>query len=179
MIYFEACIEDRNLYLKSVLVMAMVFRGLSTCPLCDQVLQENETLELFPPFIGNTKDQLYVFNDAGVHAKCIEESPLGEKALYYREISINKTRPANRICEVSGNPVNKPQDWFYSSLLSSDETEKLSQFNFINLDLANVDRWVRRQEFLDTAKQFLQDGKWGSLTDYNVLERLIKTIEDR
>ena len=54
--------------------MALVIAGKTQCPLCGQVIDEDDEIVMFPPFapVGHS---LARFSDAGVHAACFERSP--------------------------------------------------------------------------------------------------------
>jgi len=105
--------------------MAQVFYSLSTCPICGNVLNENEEVIGFPPFVLNTKDPLYLFNDHGCHKKCVLDHPYGNKAINLSNKFILETRPENRICKVSGQLINNPDYYFFTGLLTSDEKAPL------------------------------------------------------
>jgi len=132
---------------------------------------------LFPPFVQNMKDPYYIFNDNGVHKKCLTASPLGARAMEYRDIVFYKTRPENRICDIGGNLITSMDDYIFTDLLTSDAKEDLHQFNFMTIDKNNLNKWVQRENFLITARKFLSDDKWKSLTKFNYLDYLIKVIE--
>jgi len=157
--------------------MALIFSGKSKCPLCNEIMYDYEDIVLFPPFVQNMKDPYYIFNDNGVHKKCLTASPLGARAMEYRDIVFYKTRPENRICDIGGNLITSMDDYIFTDLLTSDAKEDLHQFNFMTIDKNNLNKWVQRENFLITARKFLSDDKWKSLTKFNYLDYLIKVIE--
>jgi hypothetical protein len=54
--------------------MAMIIRGKSICPLCNEVLEEGEHLTAFPAFLPS--DHLFgKFSDAAFHTICFEKDP--------------------------------------------------------------------------------------------------------
>ncbi len=150
--------------------------GASVCPLCNKVIEEQESIVMFPPFVQNVKDPFYVFNDVGVHFSCIERHPLGKQALIYRDDFIFKTRPQNRLCEIGGNKIDSPDDYLFIDLLTSNPKEKLGKFNFMTIDKKNISKWVDRDEFLNLAMKFINEGKWGSYGEFDYLNYLTKEI---
>lgn len=156
--------------------MAIVMMGASVCPLCNKIIEEHESIVMFPPFVQNVKDSFYVFNDAGVHFSCVERHILGKQALIYRDNFLFKTRPENRICDIGGNKIESPSDYLFFDLLTSNVSESLNKFNFITIDKRNISKWKEKDEFLNLATKFLEDDKWGNLTDFNYLNYLITEV---
>ena len=156
--------------------MAIIITGKSKCPICNEVMNESDEIVLFPPFVQNVNDPFYIFNDAGVHLTCLRDHKLGKQAIEYRNIVIEKTRPENRICDIGGNVITKPDDYLFIDLLTSDLSEELSKFNFMTIDKNNLSQWQKRELFQDAAHRFINEGKWKSLTDFNYLSYLIIQI---
>lgn len=61
-------------------------------------------------------------------------------------------------------------------MLSSDQNEDLSKFNFLTLNKDNIDKWNQKDAFVSTARKFNQEGKWEGLTEFNYLDYLISII---
>lgn len=153
--------------------MAIIFRGKSQCPICNEIMNESDEIVLFPPFIQNVNDPFYIFNDAGIHESCLLKSKLGKQALEYREIMFEKIKPINRICDIGGNLITKPDDYLFINLLTSNPSEGLSKFNFMTIDKNNLPKWKNRQLFHDVTQRFMDEGKWRTLKDFNYLSYLI------
>lgn len=51
----------------------MVIEGQSIYVLRGKVLNKSEQIAMFPHFAVNTKDPSYVFTDAAVHQRCLNE----------------------------------------------------------------------------------------------------------
>lgn len=158
--------------------MAIVINAQSKCPLCNQIIVENEKIILFPPFVQNMKDSFYLFNDRGVHRTCLFKHPLGEQALLYLDEIIFKTRPENRRCDIGGNMIESIDNYLFIDLLTSDENEALYEFNFMTLDKRNISQWIDRFLFLNLASQFYEENKWESLTEFHYLKYLIASISE-
>jgi hypothetical protein len=156
--------------------MAIVIKGLSKCPLCGEVLDDNLEFTLFPPFTSNTKEPLFLFSDNGVHIACLDKHPLKEKALFNR-VKYHKNLPSvNSKCIIDGCSIENPSDVLAIGLLTSLETEALYKFNFITINKRNLMRWQERNEFVELVLKFMYDGKWNSLTSFNYLEYLIREV---
>jgi hypothetical protein len=159
--------------------MAIIFHGQSECPVCHMILYQEQDIALFPAFISNTKDPLYIFNDEGIHRFCLEKHPLGNKVSEFLEKVTFKSRPENRICDIGGNFIDSPENYLFISLLTSDEAERLYAFNFMNIDLQNITKWKDKENFIPAAELFLQAEKWESLTSFNYLEYVLEKIKSR
>lgn len=156
--------------------MAIVITGKSKCPVCNEIINKNDDIVLFPPFVQNTNDPFYFLNDSAVHVKCLLNHELGKQALEYKNIIEKMTSPKYRICDIGGNLIKNPNDYIFFDLLTSAFEEKLSLFNFMTIDKKNIHKWNERQLFLNVAKDFISDGKWQSLSSFNYLSYLIDQI---
>jgi hypothetical protein len=50
--------------------MALILRGKTTCPLCSEVISDNNELVATSHFIADCKDPLWRFSDAAMHKGC-------------------------------------------------------------------------------------------------------------
>ena len=158
--------------------MAITVLGQSICPLCGKKMYESEEIYSFPPFVQNTKDPYYYFNDTAFHKNCLSENQLGNSAIKFSNEFISKTNPKNRICSVGKNPIRKVDDYIFIDLLTSDENEQLFKFNFTTLDVNNLGKWRDREDFLKLAINFQKSGKWKDLSKFKYLDNLIQRISE-
>ena len=156
--------------------MAVVIIGKSECHICGKVLESSEDIVLFPPFIANMLDPLYIFNDAGVHMRCLEKHPLGQQALLYRDKDISATRPENRICSIGKNKIENPDDYIFLGLLTSDENHPLYKFNFTTIDRRNLNKWKNKEEFISCTLKFKESGCWKEFAGNKYLDRLLEKV---
>ncbi|KMQ63108.1 hypothetical protein ACM46_14310 [Chryseobacterium angstadtii] len=138
---------------------------------------DHQNIILFPAFIPNVKDSLYLFNDTGMHHSCMEKHSLGSKVSAFLDKMIFKTRPENRICDIGGNIIDLPENYLFISLLTSDETDKLYTFNMMNIDIRNISIWPELQDFIAAAERFLEKEKWESIGSFNELEYVLEKIK--
>ena len=59
--------------------MALVLLGESTCPLCDEVLEQGQDIVATSAFIEDSEHPLWPFQDAGIHRTCFLEWPERER----------------------------------------------------------------------------------------------------
>lgn len=134
--------------------MAIIFEGQSTCPICNSALDKNKPYTMFPPFLPNIKDPLYIFNDAAVYEECLEKHPFGNRIFkFIKFIPLSK-----RTCHVGGNKIAQ-NDIIYFGCLTTEDDE-LSEFNFLAFDRNNITKWKDRERFVTVANQYIKDGKW-------------------
>jgi hypothetical protein len=157
--------------------MAMVFSNISKCPICGEVLNENKEYTMFPPFISNIKDPMFMFGDSGIHLSCLNNHPMGKKALLFRE-KFHEIKPSvNSKCLLDGNPIIDPRDIFIIGLLTSNEEEELFKYNFLVFNRKNIGKWKDRDIFLKAVARYKEENKWESFSpDYNYLDNLVNKI---
>ena len=143
--------------------MAIIIVGKSKCPICNKILQDVEDSTSFTAFIGNTKDELYIFNDAGLHTACLLNHPNGTRALELAEEC--HAAFMKKKCIVTGETITDYREHFFLALLTSDVTEPLYRYNFITLNRKNIPAWKDREDFINTAEKFIAERKWANLTE--------------
>jgi hypothetical protein len=157
--------------------MAIVFINQTMCSICCKELKKEDKIFSFPPFVQNTKDPFYQFNDTACHIECLKNHPLGNMAIKFAREYFLKTRPENRICYIGNNLISNSDDYIFLDLLTSNEAEELHAFNFTTLDRSNLKKWDKRDKFLKIASKFRDNGKWGDFGTYKYLDRLIDSIK--
>jgi hypothetical protein len=157
--------------------MALFIEGKSECPICGKPINKKEKRISFPAFVANAKDPLYIFNDETCHQVCVENHKLGHKAVEMADRFLKIFSPENRKCTIGGNAILSYDNFIGSSLLTSDETEELFEFNFMLFDKNNVSKWNKLNSFLEAASKFKNENKWGDLPGYNYLDILVDSIK--
>jgi hypothetical protein len=76
--------------------MAIILRGLTTCRICNEVLQLGDEITAFPAFLKNTHS-LWEYSDAAMHKRCYVACPDKPEMdrLYARFREIWDSRPLN------------------------------------------------------------------------------------
>lgn len=157
--------------------MAIIFEGMSTCPICNQVLDKEKPFMGFPPFTGNANDILFMFSDSGVHVDCLHHHPHGALALLHGDRCAEAIKPENRKCMIDGQIIEHMEHFIGFGMFTSDESEPLAKFNYMKISRLNLDRWQDREAFISIGTEFLQAGKWRSLTEVNGLQIAINEIK--
>lgn len=157
--------------------MAIVIEEHSRCPLCDTVLNSSKEYLMTPPLISNTLDQLFILSDAGIHVDCLNNSKLKDKLLHHLASYNNRMPPSQIRCSIDNQLMQDPRDLLTFGLLTSDESESLFQYNFLSFNKRNIHKWESRLAFISTAEQFLLEGKWQGLGDFNYLSYMLDKVK--
>lgn len=157
--------------------MAITFINQTECGICNEKIRDLENIFSFPPFIQNIKDSFYQFNDSVFHINCLNKHPFGKKAIEFAKQYFYSIKLENRKCIVDGKVIEDYNDYIFIDLLTSNEKEELYKFNFITLNRRNLYKWKGRNDFINIAEKFIENGKWEDLTSYRYLNKLINTIK--
>lgn len=158
--------------------MAIVIEEHSTCPICNEVLNRNKKYILVPPLISNMKDFLFNVSDSGVHVDCLERSGLQNLLskhinLYHNALPLAKSR-----CIVDGMQIDEPKNTLFFGLLTSNDKEELYEFNYIAINIKNINNWKELNRFLSIAEAFLLAEKWVGFAGYNKLKNIVDVIKE-
>jgi len=120
--------------------VALLIRGASSCPICNQVIQVHDDVISFPPFIPNEFDPLYLFHDANFHRDCFLNHPFANAATKrYEEL---ETHHQTRIDVITNTPITDPDDYFMLGHLTDDATDPLYRYNYLHLRRSKLSNWT-------------------------------------
>lgn len=157
--------------------MALVFESFTPCVLCNEVVDASRQYIAFPPFIGNTKDPLYIFSDNVAHESCLNNHPYGPQAFACLD-AYDACHPSRGfVCSIDGEPITDPHNFLSFGLLTSDPEEELYRFNFLTINKMNANDWPERDAFVRIAQAFLDAGKWEGTSRFNVLAYLMLQVQ--
>ena len=66
--------------------MSLLFLGKTRCPICKNIINEEDDYYGFSAFVVNIIDPLYFFSDGSFHLECLTNSKHGEKAMKYADL---------------------------------------------------------------------------------------------
>jgi hypothetical protein len=153
--------------------MAIIIENESSCAMCNSLLNKARPYIITPPLIGNSLDALFKFSDCGLHIDCLENNNIKGKLLYHikrYDTRLNKYLESLRINPESGKSI------ISLGLLTSDENEELFKYNYLELTKENVSHWSERDRFILVITEFINMGKWVSLTEFHYLKYLLNEI---
>src|ERR1700760_1786126 len=99
--------------------MSILLLGKSTCPICGLTINDGDQYCCFPAFVINIKDELFFFSDNNFHLHCLNRHVYGKTAKEYAALFVEKIRPENRICLISGKKITSPNDHIFIDYLTS------------------------------------------------------------
>lgn len=143
--------------------MALFFSGKTPCAICGKPVHAADDPVLFPPFVQNRRDPLLVFSDAVVHQACLDAHPHGDDALRRVRQILAHTGPGKRRCEVCGEQITDPDDYFGTSYLAPDSAP-VSEFNYIQLHRTHFPQWERADDFRRAVDAYLSSDAWDGPT---------------
>jgi hypothetical protein len=156
--------------------MAIVIEQQSRCPICNDFIDRNKEYFLVPPLISNVKDSLFNLSDVGIHTDCINRSELKGKLLRHIYFYNAYLPPSKLKCSIDGKQIEKPEYLLFLGLLTSDDTEELHNFNYLSLNIKNINKWIDLNRFLIVVERFLGEKKWVGLSEFNMLQYIIEQI---
>lgn len=148
------------------------------CRLCGKPMSSNDKLKAFGPFVSNDADPLSVFHDGTFHLDCFENHPLAQDAVKLYELVEANGKPEKRVSFITGALIDDPTDYLPLGHLTSDEGDKLYEFNFAHFRKSELAGWERLDELvllLSSAKDSEQIKGRG--IDW-IIEQL-KSIQER
>ncbi|KQT28484.1 hypothetical protein ASG22_19985 [Chryseobacterium sp. Leaf405] len=151
--------------------MAIIIENESRCPICGDVLNKSKEYILLPPLTSNTLDELFKLSDSAIHLACLDKSYLKNKILENLELT---KQYSDRIRTLMLE--NNPRDVIGFSLLSSDESELISKYNYFIVLRKDISNWNELSNFKHIAHNFLNDNKWRGLSEFNHLQNLLDNI---
>jgi hypothetical protein len=156
--------------------MGILILNKTLCPICLWPIREGDDYYDFPPFIANTKEPLYFFNDRTFHVKCLKQTKKGETAKAYAESFIEKVKPSNRRCIIGGNLITEFESHIFIDLLTSDQKSFLHQFNFAHIDKKNLANWQKREELISELVKLYRSDMWQEAAGNKYLFSLIEQL---
>ena len=151
--------------------MAIYIPGIR-CSLCGRVIPAGDDAVMFPPFVSNQADPLYVFNDGVFHVACFGGHALAEAAQARYEEHRERTKPGNRSCFVCGEQITNPDDYLAFGHLVDTPKHPLHSLNYSQFHRSCLGSWSALSDAIRNLEALDQSGTWKG----NALKRLIKEL---
>lgn len=94
--------------------MAMIIRGQSKCPLCNQILEDTDHITAYPAFIP-FDHKFGRFSDAAFHTECFRKDPdagaIEDMHYVYRKIMDSRPKDLKTLEEMEAWAKEAFQDW--------------------------------------------------------------------
>ena len=155
--------------------MALLLRGNSKCPICSNVIQQEDDVTVFPHFILNQADALFPLSDAACHSNCVNSDAVGRQMLVATRGYYACTGPGKRICVVCENEVSDPDDYLLIGYLGRSTGDALGRFEYTHLHRSHIHEWKQVDEFLSLAKKAINSDQWQGDALYNIIREIEAT----
>jgi hypothetical protein len=141
----------------------------------------SERRRVFPLFVANENDPLFLFNEAVVHLSCFSSHPLADEAEARLSLLRTMYEPANRVSFISGKPfldssgklLIDPDDYFGFGFITSDVSDPLYEFNLKQCRKPELAKWPQKTWLVTELRRLNNSGQWKGCG----LTRMIKEIE--
>ena len=94
--------------------MALIIRGKSKCPLCNQILEETDHVTAFPSFVPSDH-RFGKFSDAALHTSCFEKDPdyqaVEDMFYVFKKIMESRPKDLKTVEEIEAWHKEAFQDW--------------------------------------------------------------------
>jgi hypothetical protein len=145
------------------------------CPISGMVIESSKDAVLFPPFVGNKADPLYVFSDAVIHVDAFRAHPLAAKVEARLAEARDRSGPGKRPCFVCGTQILDHHDYLGLGHLVEDASHPLWSYNYAHFHRHCVFAWPKTSELVAELAALDQSGAW----EGDVLKRLIDELESQ
>jgi hypothetical protein len=159
--------------------MSILLRGKTRCPICGNVIEEEDEAVLFPHIILNEKDPLYALSDAACHSTCVNRDALGQAMLAAVDEYYKRTGPGKRGCAVCGSQILDPDDYLLIAYLANPLTDPLGKFNYTNLHKSHIQDWKQADEFLTLAKAAIDADQWQGDAMLKIIREIEASVKNR
>lgn len=130
------------------------------CVISGRTIGSVDDAVMFPPFVSNQADPLFVFSDAVVHAEAFRRHPLAAAAQARYEETRQRTGPGKRICFSCERQIVDPDDHLAAGFLIDDESHPLYRFNYAQFHRSCLAEWPELSSLVRNLEEFDQSGAW-------------------
>jgi hypothetical protein len=153
--------------------MALLVNNMN-CPICGGQINQNQKVIMFPAFISNKLDPLWIFNDSALHIDCFSKHPLSIEAQSRYEEFLKRNSPINRFCVVCKDKIINPDDYFTVGHLTNDIKNELYNYNYMHFHESCLQDWPNLKQFYQLLIVFNESNAWGGEGLNNLLNKLEK-----
>jgi hypothetical protein len=139
--------------------MAIFIPGMS-CSISGERIDSIYDAVIFPAFVSNEADPLYVFSDAIISADIFHNHPLAVRAQTRYEEFKTKTAPQARVCSICGERITDPEDYLALGYLVDDPANNLSRHNYGHFHRSCLRHWPGLSALVGQLQALSDSGLW-------------------
>lgn len=148
--------------------MPLIILNQSICPMCKGILKDTDNLSVFQPFVANTNDPLYFFNDRAFHQECITSHPLYMELMQrYRAMGKKCIDMRQRPCDVCHKILTVEEfvkDDIFTLPYISYGNPDFERFDYLYVHSHCIPNYESIQELQNALQQIKDEGWWGGNT---------------
>jgi hypothetical protein len=139
--------------------MAIYIAGISSCPLCGQLVNPNESAINFPPFFLNQHHQVFEITDSVVHRSCLAKRPYANTALA-KLAKYEARRGKPHMCTICNQDISDSDDFFGTGPLADDPTEAVAHLDWFEAHVSCLRTWSGRAHLIDELLEASNSPDW-------------------
>jgi hypothetical protein len=139
--------------------MAVFIPGMH-CSISGRRIDSADDAILFPPFVSNEADPLYIFSDGVFHRDAFAAHPLAKSALGRLEEARTRISPMKRLCIVCGEEIRDPDDYLGLGHLTDNASDFLQQFNYAQFHVSHLANWAQLRQLTVALEAFERSPNW-------------------
>ena len=139
--------------------MAIFVPGMR-CSISGYAIKSPDDAVMFPAFVSNQADPLYIFSDAVIHVEAFRKHPLSAKAQTRYEEYRQRTSPKARLCFICGKQITDPEDYIGLGHLVDDVNHPLHRFNYAHFHRSCLVGWSELPNLIHNLRDLDQSGAW-------------------
>jgi hypothetical protein len=151
--------------------MATFIPGMK-CAISGRPITTESEAVVFPAFVANEADPLYVFSDAVVRADAFRAHPLAAAAQARYDEARQRTAPDKRRCRICGQPIVDPNDYLGLGHLVDDRVHPLYLFNYAHFHRSHLANWEGLSQLIADLEKLDRSDNWRG----GALKRLIAVL---
>lgn len=151
--------------------MAIFIPGIC-CALSGRPIGSVSEAVMFPAFVANEADALFVFSDAVILAEVFRTHPLAVDAQTRLEECLQRTAPNNRHCYVCNQLITNPDNYVGLGHLGENRSSPLDQFNYAHFHRSCLATWQGLPGLVDEIEKLDRSGAWKG----EALKRLVAAL---
>jgi hypothetical protein len=114
---------------------------------------------MFPPFVGNAKDPLFLFSDGVFHQQCFVIHPLARDVQARLSDLRERTGPGHRTCAVCSEEIRNADEYVGFGFIAS-EPETVRRLNYLQFHRGHLRDWDELAAAHETLTVLLKSGDW-------------------
>jgi hypothetical protein len=154
--------------------MAIFVPGIR-CSISGDKIESASDAVMFPSFVANEADPLYIFSDAVVRKAVFAAHPLAARAQARYEEFEHRTHPQARSCLICGQRITDPENYIGLGHLVDAPDHDLYSYNYAHFHRTCLTSWSELLHLIHELETMNRSGVWKGDALRTVIEDLAST----